>query len=455
MKSSKLLLIIPVFTLCFISEALGITTIKADNPNFQYTGRIDFSIPDQPALFWSGTSIRANFEGQLLLVLFDDKTGQSFYDVYIDEDYAHPYLVDCLVGSKSYVISGSLTNTVHSLLIFRRTEASTGPTKFLGIQINDGKTLVSPPIRPVHKLVYYGDSITCGYGNEAPDNGADDNLSQENNFLAYSAVASRLLNADYLCIAKSGIGVIISWFDQVMSQYYYRLNPESADSHLDFNQFIPDVVVINLFQNDSWLLSTRDSSQITTAYVNFVREIRTHHPNAFIVCALGSMDATRVGSPWPGYIEGAVQYLRTEDDDQNLGAYFFPFDAAWTKHPRVRHHLVMGQNLATYISEKMGWTTDVENSFNASTPSDFELSQNYPNPFNPVTKINYQLPEDGFVSLIVYDVLGKKVASLVNEEQTAGTYQTTFDGGRLSSGMYFYKIQAGDFVKTKKLVLMK
>lgn len=455
MKSSKLLLIIPVFALCFFSEALGITTIKADHPNFQYTGRIDFSIPDQPRLFWPGTSIRANFEGQLLLVLLDDKTGQSFYDVYIDEDYAHPHLVDCQVGSKSYVISGSLTNTVHSLLIFRRTEASTGATKFLGIQINDGKTLVSPPTRPEHKIVFYGNSITCGYGNEAPDNGADDNLSQENNFLAYSAVASRLVNADYQCVAKSGIGIMISWFNMVMSEYYYRLDPDDSASHWDFNQFIPDVVVINLFQNDSWLLGTRDSSQITTAYVNFVREIRTHHPNAFIVCALGSMDATKIGSPWPGYIEGAVQYLRTVDVDQNLGTYFFPFDPAWTKHPRVRHHLVMGQNLATYISDKMRWATDVENSSNASIPSDFELSQNYPNPFNPVTKINYQLPEGNFVTLKIYDILGNEIASLVNEEQSAGNYQTTFNGSRFSSGVYFYKIQAGSFVETKKLVLMK
>ncbi|MFA6980841.1 MAG: T9SS type A sorting domain-containing protein [Ignavibacteriaceae bacterium] len=454
-KKNNSLLFVLISFFCFVINAFGITTITADNPNFQYQGRIDFSVPDKPAIFWPGTSIRANFEGPLLLIMLDDKTGKSFYDVYIDEDYAHPHLVDCLAGSKSYVISGSLTNTVHSLLIFRRTEASTGPTIFLGIQINDGKTLTTPPVRPTHKLVFYGDSITCGYGNEAPDNGADDNLSQENNFLAYGAIASRLLNAEYLCIAKSGIGVMISWFDQVMSQYYYRLNPESADSKWDFNKFNPDVVVVNLFQNDSWLLSTRDSSQITTAYVNFIREIRINHPDAFIVCSLGSMDATKTGSPWPGYIEGAVQYMRTADNDTNIDTYFFPFDPAWTKHPRVRHHLVMGQKLASFINEKLGWINDVEEDYPVESPNNFNLSQNYPNPFNPITKINYQLPENNFVSLIVYDVLGKEVAILVNQEQSAGTYQTTLDGSRLSSGIYFYKIQAGDFVETKKLVLMK
>ena len=455
MKKINSLLFVSIFVFCSFPELFGIVTIKADNPNFQYTGRIDFSIQDKPTIFWPGTYIRANFEGPLLLIMLDDKTGQSFYDVYIDEDYEHPHLVDCLAGSKSYVISGSLTNTVHSLLIFRRTEASTGPTIFLGIQINDGKTLTTPPVRHAHKLVFYGDSITCGYGNEAPDNGADDNLSQENNFLAYGAIASRLLNAEYLCIAKSGIGVMISWFDQVMSQYYYRLNPESADSQWDFNKFNPDVVVVNLFQNDSWLLGTRDSTQITTAYVNFIREIRTHHPDAFIVCSLGSMDATKVGSPWPGYIEGAVQYMKTVDKDSSIGTYFFPFDPNWTKHPRVRHHKVMGQNLASYINEKMGWTTGVENDFYVESPTNFYLSQNYPNPFNPTTKIDYQLPKNSFVSLKIYDLLGNEIAVLVNEEQASGNYQTTFNGSRLSSGVYFFKIQAGDFVETKKLVLMK
>jgi len=83
------------------------------------------------------------------------------------------------------------------------------------------------------------------------------------------------------------------------------------------------------------------------------------------------------------------------------------------------------------------------------------LRQNYPNPFNPATKITYQLPKGSLVTLKIYDILGNEVATLVNEEQSAGRYQTTFNGSNLSSGIYFYKIQAGNFVETKKLVLMK
>ncbi|MHB8338621.1 MAG: T9SS type A sorting domain-containing protein [Ignavibacteriaceae bacterium] len=87
--------------------------------------------------------------------------------------------------------------------------------------------------------------------------------------------------------------------------------------------------------------------------------------------------------------------------------------------------------------------------------SNYTLEQNYSNPFNPVTTINYTVPEKGFVTIKVYDLLGKEVASLVNEEKNSGSYSAEFNGSKLSSGVYFYRMQAGSFVETKKLILMK
>ena len=88
-------------------------------------------------------------------------------------------------------------------------------------------------------------------------------------------------------------------------------------------------------------------------------------------------------------------------------------------------------------------------------PQDFNLSQNFPNPFNPSTKIEYSIPEASFVQLKVYDILGNEVATLVNEEQSAGTYRADFSGAELSSGMYIAKLQAGNYTKTIKMSLMK
>jgi hypothetical protein len=88
-------------------------------------------------------------------------------------------------------------------------------------------------------------------------------------------------------------------------------------------------------------------------------------------------------------------------------------------------------------------------------PSVFFLSQNYPNPFNPATNIKYSIPEDGIVTLKVFDVLGKEVTTLVNEHQQAGTFYVVFDGSNLSSGVYYYQLNAGEFTSTKKLALTK
>jgi len=88
-------------------------------------------------------------------------------------------------------------------------------------------------------------------------------------------------------------------------------------------------------------------------------------------------------------------------------------------------------------------------------PINYSLAQNYPNPFNPVTTINYNLPLKSQVELVVYNTLGEKVIQLVNGEKEAGSYSVKLNANSLSSGIYFYKLQAGDFIKTKKMILMK
>ena len=88
-------------------------------------------------------------------------------------------------------------------------------------------------------------------------------------------------------------------------------------------------------------------------------------------------------------------------------------------------------------------------------PKEYALSQNYPNPFNPVTRIDYQLPEKNHVALRIYNILGEVVATLVDREMDAGYYSVNWDAGNLASGIYFYRLNSGSFISTKKLILMK
>ena len=105
-------------------------------------------------------------------------------------------------------------------------------------------------------------------------------------------------------------------------------------------------------------------------------------------------------------------------------------------------------------TEGQGIVSDISNG-SILLPEGFRLYQNYPNPFNPSTLIGYQLSANNFVSLKIFDIAGKEISTIVNNNQPAGNYEVTFDGGGLSSGIYFYKLSAGDFSETKKMSLVK
>jgi len=112
--------------------------------------------------------------------------------------------------------------------------------------------------------------------------------------------------------------------------------------------------------------------------------------------------------------------------------------------PEVKIIRLLGEGFLTSIIEG-----EIENYF------EYELNQNYPNPFNPVTTIIYQIPEKGYVTLKVYDVLGNKVATLVNEEKPAGNYEVEWNALSLPSGIYFYQLRANNFIESKKMILLK
>jgi hypothetical protein len=91
----------------------------------------------------------------------------------------------------------------------------------------------------------------------------------------------------------------------------------------------------------------------------------------------------------------------------------------------------------------------------SEVPNEFSLLQNYPNPFNPTTKLKFQMPKLGLAKLVVYDLLGKEIQLLVNQQLSPGTYEVDFDGSNLPSGVYYYKLESGTYTETKKMILIK
>jgi len=343
-------------------QALAATVIQPDDAGLQYTGRIDFAQRKAPQLSWPGTSIEGNFTGASLAVRLDDDLGKNYFNVFIDGDLAHPVIVAAAKGGKTYPVAAGLAPGAHRFLITKRTEGEEGATTFLGLELADGGKLLAPPPRKPRRIEFFGDSITSGMGNEAADGKPDDVLKEKNNFMSYASITARNLDAEAHITSQSGIGVMISWFPFIMPEFYGQLNAVGKNgSKWDFASWTPDVVVINLMQNDHWLIDDHhrlqpepDDAQRVQAYKRFVQKVRALYPHAYIVCALGSMDAVRPGSKWPDYVRDAVAQIRAEQKDQRIDTLMFEF-TGYTAHPRVRHHQANAARLTAFIRQKLGW----------------------------------------------------------------------------------------------------
>jgi len=152
------------------------------------------------------------------------------------------------------------------------------------------------------------------------------------------------------------------------------------------------------------------------------------------------------------HVEGQMQSL--VNDEGLLMHKGFPVDEeVWL----TRDGVARGED--DVVKRAIAWIDSVNNpgavAAEPQVPSELTLSQNYPNPFNPNTTIKFELPRASQVSLRVYDILGREVSVLVHERRNAGVHEVKFNGSNLASGVYFYRLQAGDFTETKRLLLLK
>ncbi|HCY76843.1 MAG TPA: hypothetical protein DHV28_13055 [Ignavibacteriales bacterium] len=141
--------------------------------------------------------------------------------------------------------------------------------------------------------------------------------------------------------------------------------------------------------------------------------------------------------------------------DHVLGVWYYDVIQKWILYTEDATPFFNGLKFNVYVSNSMGIPTSVEEENNPTAVNNFELQQNYPNPFNPTTQIRFSLAEQSQVTLKVYNILGKEIATLVNDVQSSGVHEVSFNGSGLASGVYFYTLQAGKFTETRKMILVK
>jgi len=350
----------------FISVAFSYSSILVpfNQKKLSYMGRVEIVENQYAKIFWPGTSITLNFKGtEIKAILKNGKEDAYFYAI-VDGNENEAKKIKADTIQSSIILATGLKNTNHSIQLFKLSN-NTSFTYFYGFELTDKSTVLDASPLPERKIEFYGNSITAGHGVDVLP-GNDDSGKPEyfNNYLTYAARTARHFNAQYSCIARSGIGVLISWFPIIMPEMYDRLNPSDSASKWDFTKYTPDVVVINLFQNDMWLTANPEHPQfkarfgttppdevtIIQSYQNFVKSIRGKYPKASIICVLGSMNATQQGSKWPGYIETAVKGLA----DSKIYTHFFPYKGT-PGHPKVAEQKIMADDLIDFIDKNIKW----------------------------------------------------------------------------------------------------
>ncbi|MCB0727672.1 MAG: SBBP repeat-containing protein [Ignavibacteriae bacterium] len=152
------------------------------------------------------------------------------------------------------------------------------------------------------------------------------------------------------------------------------------------------------------------------------------------------------------YDNNGVQKWIAEYDNKGNSSINYIYDLALDEYANA---LVTGRSNGSIATVKFIQNSTSINPELSILPLEYKLEQNYPNPFNPTTQLEYEISQIGFVSLKVYNSLGSEVAVLVNERKPTGKYNVMFDGNNLSSGIYFYRLSAGDFSETKSMILLK
>jgi hypothetical protein len=336
-------------------------TIPFNDPAISYQGRMLFK-PFAAEFSWTGNGASIVFEGKSIAAIMQDNDTANYYQIIIDDVPVKKIHTDTV--KRTYLLATGLSKGKHTAMVYKRTEWDKGKTLFYGFEVGKDAKILPAPAPKKRKMEFYGNSITCGYAADDSSGGDSWFGYYENGYMSYAALTARHFDAQYNIVSKSGIGILISWFPMIMTEMYDRTDPTNPDSKWDFSSYTPDIVVINLFQNDSWLVKNHNHEQfksrfgtrepqsdtIINAYKDFVSLIRKRYPQAHIICALGSMDATREGSSWPGYIEKAVSAL----NDAKIYTLFFPYKNTGG-HPTVREQKIMAENLTRYIEENIKW----------------------------------------------------------------------------------------------------
>ncbi|MCY4747314.1 GDSL-type esterase/lipase family protein [Pelomonas sp. UHG3] len=327
--------------------------IPASDARLRWAGRIaPAATPDAKLLVWSGSELRARFTGRELSLAFSSTHwGTTHLAVEID-GRTLPLAVPGNART-TWRLREPLGDGEHTLRIVKRTEAPMSELVFHGLHLAPGGTLLAPPPARPLKFEFYGDSITAGACNGDVGDDQYDDLYPHDGTRAYGALTAARLGADYVGIAVSGIGITATFNELLMPQVWDRYAPRLDAPVAPPDPRAPDVVFVNLGQNDHGFPGTkgqRIAPDFAPRYLAFVRSLRARYPHARLVLLAGGMTAWKDEPAIPRALSQAVATLRGEGDAR---VWTYTFQAFAYAHPRIDVHTQMADELTRFLQTEV------------------------------------------------------------------------------------------------------
>jgi hypothetical protein len=327
----------------------------ADNPFFQYTGRIDFSRPKAPRYWMPGVYVKAKFTGTHCSVLINDELLYGKSHNYIEIAIDNQVPVRLKLSGKQNIIDTvkGLKEGEHTITISKNTEAGIGYIEFVGLKCRSLKRL---PAKPVRTIECIGNSITCGTGSDQSSIPCGKGVweDQHNAYMSYGAVTARNVNAQYHLSAVSGIGLMHSCckLQIIMPQVFDKINMRADSIPWNFTNYTPDIVTICLGQNDG----IQDSTVFCNNYTAFIKEVRAQYPEAAIVCLTSPMADEKLVSVMKNFLT-AIVYTSNQSGDKKITTFFFSkrFHNGCDGHPDLAEHQLIAGELTAYIKKLKHW----------------------------------------------------------------------------------------------------
>lgn len=319
----------------------------------KYSGRFDFSNAEKIEFGWAKTSLSINFIGNRVYADMESD-GEDYFLVVLDgEVYNKSFPV---TERKLYKLVEDIEYGKHTLELVKRTEAFVGTASFYGFEIFHGKILEPPKEQPL-KIEIFGDSISCGYGNESKNEFVEYNPKDENSYLSYGSIAARDLNAELNLTSWSGLGLVRNYDDSPMPlpERIEWITNKNTNNKWDFSSYVPDILLINLGTND-FNAHPPTQDKFVDNYRILIDRIRNYYGKVKIICAIGPVMEGKALNDIRNYVKNPVVDYYNSIGDKDI--FFLEHEHQKAEngygeghHPSQKTHYIMANEVVSLINK--------------------------------------------------------------------------------------------------------